>query len=140
MGRTILEFELRNAGDVYLAEAGYIPREKIRRVTMEGVVDTGSARLVLPTGVAMLLGLPVTGTSTVRYADHRHETRDIASNAQITILGRTGTFSAILEPNRSDALLGAIVMEELDLLVDCVAQCVIPRDPNTILTEVEAQA
>jgi predicted aspartyl protease len=138
MGRTIVEFEIANYADIKLVEAGYKTPDQIRRIKMQGVVDTGATRLVIPTGVALLLGLSVVGQSIVRYADHRRESRDVVTDAYITLNGRSGIFSAILEPARGDALLGAIVMEELDLLVDCVAQIVIPRDPNTILTEVEA--
>jgi hypothetical protein len=46
-------------------------------------------------------------------------------------------FSAIVEPDRDSALIGAIVMEDLDLLVDCVAQRLAPRDPDQIISEVE---
>jgi hypothetical protein len=46
-------------------------------------------------------------------------------------------FSAILEPDRKDALIGAIVMEELDLIVDCTKNEVRPRDPDQIISEIE---
>ena len=48
-----------------------------------------------------------------------------------------GVFNAIVEPARSDALIGAIVMEDLDMIVDCLGQKVIPRESDSILTEVE---
>jgi hypothetical protein len=35
------------------------------------------------------------------------------------------------------ALIGAIVLEELDLLVDCTTQTLRPREPGSILTENE---
>ena len=54
-----------------------------------------------------------------------------------SLLGREGTFSAIVEPDRVDALVGAIVLEELDFVVDCTTQTLHPRDPNIILSEVE---
>lgn len=137
MGRPIVEFELANYGDIYDADMGRITPDKIRKVTMKGVVDTGAARLVLPSSVAQLLGLPVEGESIVRYADHHREQRTVVRHAFVRLEGRTGVFKAILEPARSDALLGAIVMEDLDLLVDCTNQRVYRRDPNTIITEVE---
>lgn len=34
-------------------------------------------------------------------------------------------------PKREDALIGAIVFEALDLLVDCKRQRVVPRDPRS---------
>ena len=61
----------------------------------------------------------------------------MAKDAFIRLEGRTGVFKAILEPARTDALIGAIVMEDLDLLVDCTNLRVFRRDPNTIITEVE---
>jgi predicted aspartyl protease len=137
MGRVIVQFELSNNSDLKLMERGFLTPEKVRKVAMQGVVDTGSTRLVLPPGVAALLGLPVTGQATIRYADHRREPRDVVGDAHVQLLGRGGVFSAVVEPARSDALLGAIVMEDLDLVVDCTGQRVEPRDPNGIFAEVE---
>jgi hypothetical protein len=51
--------------------------------------------------------------------------------------GRRGTFRAILEPDRTDALIGAIVLAGLDLLVDCHIQSLHPRDPDQIIAEIE---
>ena len=38
---------------------------------------------------------------------------------------------------RQDALIGAMVLEQLDLLVDCTTQTLRPREPDSILTEIE---
>jgi len=35
------------------------------------------------------------------------------------------------------ALIGAIVLEDLDLLVDCQNQRVVPRDPSGAIYEIE---
>jgi hypothetical protein len=35
------------------------------------------------------------------------------------------------------ALIGAIVLEDLDLLVDCTAKRVLPRDPRGAIYEIE---
>lgn len=44
---------------------------------------------------------------------------------------------AIVEPGRDDALIGAIVLEDLDLLVDCSQQMLRLRDPEKMLAFVE---
>jgi len=59
------------------------------------------------------------------------------SNVWLQIQGRHGVFSAVIEPGRMDALIDAIVLEELDLLVDCPTQSLYPREPDTIVTEIE---
>jgi hypothetical protein len=42
-----------------------------------------------------------------------------------------------VEPGRESALIGMIVLEDLDFLVDCAGQRLVPRDPNQIISEVE---
>ncbi|MCI0703518.1 MAG: hypothetical protein L0241_20755 [Planctomycetia bacterium] len=137
MGRVIVTFELSNYYDLQQVEHGHLTPDKIRRVALQGVVDTGAARLVLPKGVVDLLGLPVSGTATVHYGDRSTQKRDMVNDAHVQLLGRGSVFNAIVEPNRTDARIGAIVMEDLDLIVDCAKNEVVPRDPNTIISEVE---
>jgi hypothetical protein len=42
-----------------------------------------------------------------------------------------------VEPGRSDALIGAIVLEDLDLVADCTHQRPIPRDPRGMFAELD---
>jgi hypothetical protein len=44
---------------------------------------------------------------------------------------------AIVEPKRETALIGAMVLEGLDLLVDSKNQRLIPRDPSGPIFEIE---
>ena len=135
MGRFSVDIEITNHEDVMLLRRGLIEAADVRRVTIPGVVDTGAVRLVLPLATVRELGLPETGEVKVRYADARRATRKVVGDADVAFGGRTGTFSAIVEPRRTEALIGAIVLEELDFVVDCVAQKLVPRDPNTVISE-----
>jgi predicted aspartyl protease len=137
MGRILTEVGLANNQDVQLWKAGVIPAEKVRRARIQAVIDTGANHLVLPTAVAKSLGLPKAGEFGVRYADGRSAQREFVEQVELELLGRASTFRASLEPNRTTALVGAIVMEDLDLLVDCGKQIVFPRDPDGIITEIE---
>ena len=137
MGRFSVEVELANADDIVRAKDGHIAREKVRRVSIRGVVDSGATRLVIPASVAQQLGLEMSGNTSVRDADGRTADRPIAQNIRLRLNGRESTFNAIVEPGRESALIGAIVMEDLDLLIDCTAQKLVPRDPKQIISEVE---
>jgi hypothetical protein len=55
----------------------------------------------------------------------------------LKLLGRDDTFSAVVEPKRTTSLVGSIVLEALDLLVDCKNQRVFPRDPRSPVYEIE---
>jgi predicted aspartyl protease len=137
MGRFSVEVELVNYRDLILAEAGHLPADQVRRMRLRGVVDSGAAMLVLPESAARQLGLETRGGVTVRYADGRSAQRQIAAQLQLSYAGRSGVFEAIVEPGRDSALIGAIVLEALDLVVDCRQQRLEPRDPNSIIAEIE---
>ena len=137
MGRVTVDIALANYRDIIRAEDGDLPSDTVRRVTVSGIVDTGAARLVLPQAVVDQLGLRVDGETNVRYADQRTSQRPIVRDVWLQLCGRASDFSAIVEPDRQDALIGAIVMEELDLIVDCTKNEVRPRDPDQIISEIE---
>ncbi len=132
-----MKIELANFLDVARAESGDISESEVRRATLAGVVDTGASRLVLPQWVIDDLDLPLDGRTKARLADQSVIERDVVLYVWLKMAGREGVFSAIVEPNREDALIGAIVMEELDMVVDCVTGTCQPRDPHWLLTELD---
>lgn len=136
-GRVTIEIELTNAEDLVRVKDGALTPDKVRRVRINGVVDTGANHLVLPAQAAKRLGVPTSGKIKVRYADQRRGTRDMVENVRVDLLGRHGHFRAIVEPKRTDVLIGAIVMEDLDLLVDGITQTLQPRDPSGMMSEIE---
>ena len=137
MGRFSVEFVVANNRDVLMADPHARIPESVKHLTLSGVVDSGAARLVLPARIVDQLQLRDDGETMVRFADHRREKRRLVSNVWLQMLGRHGVFSAVVEPSREDALIGAIVLEELDLLVDCGTQSLYPREPDAIVTEIE---
>ena len=137
VARVKIRFEIANYDDLVRAKDGTLPPEKVRRMKVEGIADPGASKLVLPQSVVTQLGLPEAGPITVGYADGRTKKRAQADAAHVTILDRDGVFRAIVEPRRKTALVGAIVLEELDLLVDCRRERLIPRDPQGVMAEVE---
>jgi predicted aspartyl protease len=137
MGRFSVDLIVANNRDVVNLADDESVLDKVKHVVVSGVVDSGAARLVLPQRVVDDLQLRVDSEMTVRLADNRLAKRQIVSNVWLQLLGRHSVFTAVVEPAREDALIGAIVLEELDLLVDCLTQSLHPRDPNSILTEIE---
>lgn len=137
MGRFAVEIELANDEDLMRAKDGRIAADQVRRVRLRGVVDTGATRLVIPEKIANQLGVTSSGTVKVRYADGHTADRPIAQRIHLSYGGRESVFNAIIEAGRESALIGAIVLEDLDFLVDCIGQRLVPRDPNQIVSEVE---
>jgi predicted aspartyl protease len=137
VGRFSVDVEIANNDDLALVRRGLLPPDQARRETIRGVVDSGATKLVLPEAVVKRLGLPLGDKIKVSYADGRKARRYKANGVFLKLEGRDGTFTAICEPKRETALIGAIVLEDLDLLVDCAAQRLIPRDPSGPIYEIE---
>src|SRR5262245_44388424 len=100
MGRFKVEIELANNEDAILASRGALDPTKVRHARIQGVVDSGATRLVLPGAVAKQLGLPSAGKIAVRYADKRRATREKVKQVWLRLQGREGTYTAVVEPKR----------------------------------------
>ncbi len=137
VGRVTSEVVLANNEDVALASRGALPPEKVRRVRATGIVDTGANHVVLPKTIADQLGLPVHGLATVRNADNRTATRTVVKQLSLEVAGREGTFRAIVEPDRDSVLIGVLVLEDLDLIVDPGRETLVPRDPEHFTSVIE---
>jgi predicted aspartyl protease len=137
VGRFSVDLEIANNDDLALVRRGLLAADQVRRETIRGVVDSGAIKLVLPADLVKRLGLPLGEAVRVSYADGRKAKRSRAEEVHVKLLGRHGIFTAVVEPRRATALVGAIVLEDLDLLVDCVDQRLVPRDPRGETFEIE---
>lgn len=132
-----MKIMVANAQDLTLADHAILPSDQVRTAEIEAELNANVMHMLLPSAVADQLGLPRGGKTFVKYADQRRVERDVATYLDVSVCGRSGIFKAILEPDRTTALVGAIVMEDLDLLVDPGKQQLYPRDPAGPISEVE---
>ncbi len=127
MGEINVQVEFENASDRAVYERGYIPESEIRTYKLRALVDTGAVMLMLPQNVVEKLGLPIRRTVIVSYADERKEERPVAGPLTIQIGDRFMSTDCIVGPPLSEPLIGQIVLEELDLMADCVNRTLAPR-------------
>ena len=105
MGRFSVEVELANNDDVRDLERGRLAPDKVRRVRIRGVVDSGATRLVIPESVAKHLGLRSSSRAQGRNADGRAAQREIVKGIHLAFGDRSSVFNAIVEPGRESARL-----------------------------------
>lgn len=130
MGEIVVTARLENGNDRGSFEQGYRDEASIRSTSIEAIVDTGAAMLVLPQNVVERLGLKAQRTAVVTYADDRKEERPVAGPLNIELCGRFMHTSCIVGPPLSEALIGQIVLQELDLIADCARHSLYPRQPD----------
>ncbi len=113
-----------------------MPREQVRTVTVEGVVDTGAVRSCIPVDIKEQLGLETIRHINAQMANGHTESVEVTEAAYIDILGRVATESFLVLG--SEVLIGQTALESTDLLVDCNRQKLItnPDHPNSAVIRI----
>jgi len=82
VGRFSVEFEVANYGDLTLMQRGLLPPDRVRRETIQGMVDSGPMKLVLPQAVVKRLGLPLGNPVKVLMRLSDRPSRSTSANVQ----------------------------------------------------------
>ena len=127
MGEIVVNTELENVVDRGRAKEGELPEADIRRAAIPAVADTGAIMLALPEDVVSRLGLDLESSITATYADGRQGELPVAGPLLVRIGDRSMPANCIVLPQGTDALVGQLIMEGLDLVADCVARTLHPR-------------
>ena len=126
MGRTIEKVEIQNYTDIVDAKKGLIAESEIRTVEVEGIADTGATYLCLPPSVIEQLGLLYSHSRNVKTANGIVERRTFLG-AYITIKDRYELMSVMENDHQTPPLIGYLVLEALDFVVDPKSQALIPN-------------
>ncbi|MEW5767699.1 MAG: retroviral-like aspartic protease family protein [bacterium] len=132
MGEIRVQIELENFADRYRFLENQIQEDNIKKYQMEAIVDTGAVMLSLPQDVVENLNLKILRKVVVIYADERKEERPVAGTVTIKIGNRFMNTDCIVGHPLSEALIGQVILEELDLIPDCQNQRLIPRPESPI--------
>ena len=122
MGRVLTEATIENLKDLWDAERGMLPPEKVRRITVpDALVDTGATLLSLPTRLVRQLGLTPRRTRTVISSTGPAEAT-LYDAVRLTIQDRDCTADVMEVPDDVPVLIGQLPLENLDLVVDLRAR------------------
>jgi len=112
--------------------------EPEKSVEVDAIIDTGATMVVLPQDVIEELGLRKIGERRVRYANNQIQIKSVYRGVILQLKGRDGIFDVLGEVEGSEPLVGQIVLEALDLIVDPITKTVIPnpRSPDMPMTEI----
>lgn len=133
MGEVKVPLRVENALDRERFLVHEIEEDQIRSVEVQALVDTGATLLALPQEVIERLGLRIRGQVIVTYADERKEERPRAGIVTACVGDRDTDVDCVVGPPNSEPLVGQIVLEAMDLLVDCVHQRLVPRPESPFL-------
>ena len=118
MGLVYAEIDLISNDDLVLHRRGYLAEEKIKQVTVNALVDSGAYMLCINENIKAQLDLPVIEKQFSRLADETLLELEVVGPVEIRFENRSTTVRAIVLPGNSEILLGAIPMEDMDVLID----------------------
>ena len=122
MGLVHAEITLKNVEDVIKAEIGLIKEHEIRQATVMAMVDTGAITLVINEKLRLQLGFGIKGERRATLANNAKETVKIAGPVSVQWKNRDSICHPLVISGDGEALLGAVPLEEMDLMVDPVRQ------------------
>ncbi|WP_190680438.1 retroviral-like aspartic protease family protein [Leptolyngbya sp. FACHB-671] len=132
MGITYAEIELTRGDDLALFREGYIPENRVRRIIVRALVDSGASMLSITPAVRDYLDLPKVDEQQAELADGSVAQFDVVGPVELRFENRKTVEYAIVVPNSPDVLLGAHPMQDLDVLVDPKREVLIvnPKSPD----------
>lgn len=109
-----------------------------KSVEVDAVIDTGATMLVLPQNLIDELSLRKIREATVKYANDQRQRKSVYAGLLVEIKGRVGNFDTLAEEEGTEPLIGQIVLEELDLVVEPRTRTVMPnpRSPEIPMVEI----
>ena len=128
MGAVRVKVKLTNAIDEAMVSRGILAPHLLRECETEALVDTGALTLVIPPQIVEQLGLRVRSSQVARYANGYEETIGVTEPVLIECEGRQTADEGLVVGD--EVMLGQVILEKLDLLVDCRNQRLVPNPQN----------
>jgi hypothetical protein len=140
MGEVQTEITLVNIREQNIADGGYMPHDKVKRLTVNAVVDTGAWTLIINEKTRKALGLRIeepaeAGRKPIAFAsEFAMQTPEsgggkvpsgVTEPVRIYWKDRKTTCEAMVLPDEEDVLMGAYPLEGLDLMIHPKTQEVI---------------
>ena len=126
------EIELVRSADIVLAQVGLIKSEQIRHCTVQALVNQSVTMLAISEIVRSQLNLCKVREVEADLEDGSCVALDVVESVEIRFQKRRTVVEAIVTPNSTTVLLGAIPMEGMDVLIDPKRQRLIvnPESPE----------
>ena len=122
MGLVYAEIELINGEDIALARRNIIGEDEIKRMKVSALVDSGSYMLAINENIQEQLQLPVVEKRKAQLANGHIVECEVVAPVELRFKNRQTTCRAMVLPGDSEVLLGAIPLEDMDVLIHPLRQ------------------
>jgi clan AA aspartic protease len=118
MGHIHVDIELINEEDMGMARRSLMDPDDIRKITVSALVDTGALLMSINENIQEYLQLPIVETRLLELANGKMLECPIGAPLVVRFKDHTAHCSAVILPGNSKPLLGAIPLEEMNVIID----------------------
>lgn len=122
MGLVYADIELINGEDLGAARRGFIDQDEVKRMWVNALVDIGSYMLAINENIQEQLQLPVVEKRKAQLANGHIVECDVVAPVELRFKNRQTTCRAMVLPGDSEPLLGAIPLEDMDVIIHPLRQ------------------
>ncbi|MBS1511795.1 MAG: clan AA aspartic protease [Bacteroidetes bacterium] len=117
MGMVYADIELINSGDLEMVRRNYLSIDEVKRMHVSMVVDSGAYMMAINETIQGQLQIPFIEKRKSIMADGSIAEHDVVGPITVKFKNRTAVCNAVILPGDNEPLLGAIPMEEMDVLI-----------------------
>jgi clan AA aspartic protease len=117
MGLVYAEIELINGDDLALVRRNFMGEDQIKRMRVNMLVDTGSIYMRINENIQEQLQLPVVEQRKGQMANGHIVEYDVVGPIEVRFKNRRCSVNAMVLPGDNEPLLGAIPLEDMDVLI-----------------------
>ena len=122
MGLIYADIELINGGDLEMVRRKLMDQDEVKRMRVTALVDTGSLMLAINENIQEQLQFSVVEKRKAQMANGSIIECEVVAPVEIRFKNRQTTCRAMVLPGDSEVLLGAIPLEDMDVLIDAQRQ------------------
>ena len=135
MGLVYTNIELIRGADLVLCREGYLKEDQIKRLSVKALVDSGAYMLAINQSIKAQLNLQTVDEQIAELADGTQLRLEVVGPVEIHFENRRAMVDAMVLPGEAEVLLGAIPMEEMDVMVDPKQQQLIVNPASPYITK-----
>jgi clan AA aspartic protease len=122
MGLVYADIELINADDIALVRRNIIDQDEVKRMHINMLVDSGAYMMAINETIQEQLQLPFKEKRKSVMADGSVVEHNVVGPIEVKFKNRTAVCNAVVLQGNNEPLLGAIPMEEMDVLIHPLRQ------------------
>ena len=122
MGLVYAEITLINGEDLILAKRNIIGEDEIKQMTVKILADSRAYMMAINETIQVQLQLPLKEKRKAQMANGSVEEYAVVGPIEVKFKNRRCTIDAMVLPGDMEPLLGAIPMEDMDILIHPLRQ------------------